>query len=136
MITSLTSCNFPNAIECSSMIFFWLIKQVYFINHNFVIFYFYFWSKLSFACFSLPIIIKSFLPLESLDQLCNLSMRFFFLLTLLIDIFYSELCFWNRIITVVIVSAYPELIKLQREHKVWFHLLIIFPNSWVSVTAR
>ena len=43
----MTSGNFSNFLLLYFIIFYWLIKKVFFINHNMVIFYVYIWKVIS-----------------------------------------------------------------------------------------
>ena len=54
LIISLTCCNVLNIIINSHTTFKWLLKKVFSINHNIIIFYFYFWKIISCFYFSPP----------------------------------------------------------------------------------
>ena len=51
VIITFTNCNFLNIMICSSIIFYWLIKEVSSADHNIVIFYFCSQKKISLVTF-------------------------------------------------------------------------------------
>ena len=120
----MTSSNFSNVILCSHIMFNWVIKNVFSINHNIAIIYLYIWKKISSAfCLTVPskmIKQKVYLLTKNLDQLINLNNGF--ALAIFIPIVFLKPDF-NCCIIVVIVFHYHQLIKLQLEHKALYHLL-------------
>ena len=82
---SLTYRNFLNVVICSQIIFYWPIKKVLSIDHNTIVFYFYFRKKypvclVRCAFFDKMITQKVYLLLENLDQFSNLNVYLVFML--------------------------------------------------------
>ena len=80
-----------NVVIYSHIIFNWLIQNVFSINYNIVLFYFYFWKKILSVCFSVIIFsddkTKPNLLLKTVGLFRNLNMGFVSVLLFLIRIY-------------------------------------------------
>ena len=115
VIISLTTCNFLNVFIYFYMIFDWLIKNVFSINHNNIVFK---------SILSAMVKQKVYLLPQNLGQLRNLNIGLEHLVVLFLnDIYSSQLCVWILILIIAIVFHYLELIKLQLKHKFSYQLL-------------
>ena len=126
LILCLTCWNFSNII-CSHIIFNWLIKNVFSINPNVVIFYFYFWKVITFMYTFLS-------PSFSNDKTKNLftpwklgsikKSKYWFTPSVGTFVWYlfQLIVLLKPHLIVAIVLHYLVLIKLQQEHNVLYLL--------------
>ena len=71
-IISSTNRNFSNIFICFKIIIYWLIKKVFTINHDIIIFYFYFWKIIIWIWSSIIFIFKKIIQ-KSLFTLWKLG---------------------------------------------------------------